>query len=389
MTDRHILFISSWYPTRSAGLHGIFNRAFAQAASLRATVSVVHASADEGVKSGFEFGKYMDGNVLTVQVYYPRASGIPILGKLLQFRRRALACEAGLKVVLAERGKPSLVHLNVPIPAGPAAARLCRKLHIPLVVNECWTGYAPEDGMYRGVLLRSLTKRVLSRARFILPVSEYLRDLMLANGLSGQYRVVPNVVDVRIFSPLDTEKKTKFKRIVHVSALDDRQKNVSGILRAFVTAREKIPGLELVVIGNGPDAQALKQLSETLSPGGGITFSGAMDPPHVAAELNRADALVMFSNYETFCVAVPEALACGVPVITSDAPGIMSYFRTDFGYVVNRNNESALSRSIVDLYTGERTFDPEKMRAFVTERFSPEAVGAQLDEIYKAATTPL
>src|SRR5690606_31150167 len=99
----------------------------------------------------------------------------------------------------------------------------------------------------------------------------------------------------------------------------------------------------------------------------------------------KADVLVMFSNYETFCVAVPEALACGLPVITSDAGGIMSYFSDDLGFVVPKGDSAALAEAIIAFFSGDRSFDPDHLRKFVVDRFAAEKICEMLHEIYHAA----
>jgi glycosyltransferase involved in cell wall biosynthesis len=280
------------------------------------------------------------------------------------------------------RGLPDLVQLNVVLPAGPAALSVCKKYGLPLVVNEGWTGYDPEDGRYRGFVTKYFTKKVIAAAKAILPVTSYLSGLMQTHGLHGHYRVIPNIVDTAVFVPAPQRRRASPFRFIHVSALDDSQKNVSGIIQAFAEALKEKKGMELVVAGDGPDGSRLRELAQKLNVGGKVIFTGRVDARQLSSLFKEADALVMFSNYETFCVVIPEAMSCGLPVITSDAGGILSYLDQSTGVIVPRRDAYALRSAMLDLVAGRRVFNPEKLRAFVSERFSLEVVSSSLQQVY-------
>ncbi len=381
MQPPHILFISSWYPNRENASHGIFNRAFARAASLHSKVSVLHVMADDSVKHGFNTQLIDDGEIFTVYVSYP-ASRTPA-GKLLQYRRRLKAAEIGYNQILQRRGKPRLIQLNVVLPAGIAAHALSKQHNIPLIINECWTGYEPLDGRYKGWLYKKLTKKIVAAAQCIIPVTSYLKDLMQKNDLNGNYEIVPNVIDTEIFKP-EKFPDRKNLRFIHISALDDAQKNVSGILQAFILAKKHLPDSELVIAGDGSARKILQQKAATLVKDGSIIFKGLLNPSELAAEINKSDALIMFSNYETFCVAVPEALACGKPVITSNAGGIMSYMNEELGCIVPVGDVNALAGSLIDFPQTQKRFDPLKLRQFVVDNFSVPVVAQKLQTIYSS-----
>jgi glycosyltransferase involved in cell wall biosynthesis len=387
MTELHILFISSWYPGRNNVTHGIFNRNFALAAALRSRVSVLHVSPDPGLTKGYSAESFDDAGIFTVQVYYPAAKRLPsFLGKIMQHLRRLHAYKKGFKIIREQKGLPDVIQLNVVLPAGPGATMLSRAYNIPLVVNECWTGYDPLDGRYSGLAMKLLTKRVLRRARVVMPVTSYMRKVMEQHHLEASYRIIPNVVDTETFKPVPAANKDAL-RLIHVSALDDAQKNVRGILAAVRSAAERLPALRLVIAGDGPDAGLLKQKTVDMGISDRVRFAGRLSAVELAAELNAADALIMFSNFESFCVAVPEALACGKPVITSDAGGIMSYFTRELGLVVPAGDTVALAQAIVELSQRRQDFDPQFLRGFVVDRFTPRVVGDLLHEVYQKVTT--
>lgn len=380
----HILFISSWYPNRNNPTHGIFNKAFAEAAALYNTISVLHVCSDEHLATDFEIVEQQQGPITTVTVYYRKVtSGIPLFSLFKKRQRVLQSFDLGFERLTNIAGQPDLIQLNVVMPSGIGLLHLSKKHKLPYVVNEGWTGYYAEDGSYRGFLLKYYTGKVLAGARRIMPVSDRLKLAMLAHGLKGEYRIVPNVVDTSFFVPREVEQQTA-NIFLHISTLDDRQKNVSGIIRAFANALKKNAALKLVIVGEGPDSKALQKLGEQLKVAGNIIFCGKLTGEHLVSKINECDALVMFSNYETFCLTVAEALACGKPVITSRAGGLTDQITNSLGISVNIKDEIALSDALVDFKNRNSQFDPAAMRAFITANFTPEKIGKQLTEIYNS-----
>lgn len=381
---KHILFISSWYPNRQNPTHGIFNLAFARAAALYNTVSVLHVCSDSTISSDLETEEQNENGVYSLTVYYRKVqTQIPLISVLLKRYRLIRAFGLGYRMLQAKRGRPQLIQLNVAMPAGIGARYLSKKYRIPYLLNEAWTGYCPEDGSYRGRLMKYFTRQIVAGARRLMPVSEGLKEAMLAQGLSGDYTIVPNVVETGLFLPPSTTRTGESPvQFIHISALDDRQKNVSGILRAFSQALKQDPDMILNIAGDGPQRPALEQLAIQLDLREQVRFRGKLIGPELAELLRQSDALVMFSNYETFCLTVAEALACGKPVITSRAGGLTSLITPGLGILIEKRDETALRQAFLHMKEIKHQFNPEDLRRFVTERYTPEKIGRQLTDIY-------
>jgi glycosyltransferase involved in cell wall biosynthesis len=382
LSRNHILFISSWYPNRNNLTHGIFNKSFVQAAASFNQISVLHVCSDEHLSTPFEIVESNNENIITTYVYYKKVnSKIPVFSQLQKFYRFIKSYDLGYKRLTRKAGAPDLAQLNVVMPAGLGILFLFRKYKLPFIVNEGWTGYYPEDGNYKGFPLKYITKRVLSHAKLIMPVSERLKNAMLQHGLSGNYQIVPNIVDTTLFAPQNQYQQLGHN-FIHVSTLDDRQKNVSGIIRAFSAATKKNPNLNLLIIGDGADRLQLEQLSEKLNLGKHIHFIGKLSSKELSRKINESDALVMFSNYETFCLTVAEALACGKPVITSRAGGLTDQISSSLGISLEVKDEVALCNAFTDFEKYQVKFNAVEMRALITTHFTPEIIGKQLTEIF-------
>ncbi|MBX3163227.1 MAG: glycosyltransferase [Bacteroidetes bacterium] len=383
----HILFISSWYPNRNNPTHGIFNKEFAKAAALYNKVSVLHICSDENMSSGTEWVESEENNIYTLIVYYKKIkSASPFVDLLLKRRKVLQLANLGFSKLISKAGKPDLIQLNVVMPMGIAALHLSKKHNIPFVVNEAWSGYLPQDGNYKGFFQTYFTKKIISKAKIIMPVSKDLMKAMQHHGLQGNYVVVPNVVDVNLFVPKEKKVSDNTTKFYHVSSLDDAQKNVSGIIRAFANALKIKPNMELTIIGEGENRHTLEKLVKELNAANQIKFAGRLMGQDLVNAINEHDALIMFSNYETFSLTTAEAWACGKFVISSKAGGITNEVPPKIAHklcaMVERKNEEQLTEAILNFDKEKSKYDNTFSRQFVMENFTKAEIGVELTHIY-------
>jgi glycosyltransferase involved in cell wall biosynthesis len=382
---KHILFISSWYPNRQDPTHGIFNRYFADAVSLYNKVSVIHICSDENLEQEFECIESTENNIVTLTVYYKKVtSSFPVISQLQKKNKVLKAFDLAYDTLEKKAGKPDLIQINVIMPMGVGAYHLSKKHSIPYVINENWSGYCEEDGNYKGLVQQFYTRKIVKEAKTIMPTSIYLRDAMLSHNLKGNYVVVPNVVNVGLFKPKEPEEKSK-TRFIHISSLNDKEKNVSGLIRAFEKAWQKNKNVELNIVGEGIDKKEYESLVKRLNMEENIYFKGRLIGKDLVNEINANDALVMFSNYETFCLVIIEAFACAKPVITSNAGAIKSYMKPELGIMVDKQNEAQLTAAIIDFSVNNKKYDRNFIRNFAVENYSYEKVGEKLNQVYDFA----
>lgn len=380
----HILFVPSWYPNRHDASHGLFNRTFAEAAARFHQVSVLHVCSDDTLQQPMEIVESRENSIYTCIVYYRKVRERGLLALLRRRRRYLQAFEAGYHRLANAAGRPDLIHLCVTLPAGLGAQRLARQHRLPLVVNEGWSGYYAADGNYTGWTMKHFTKNILKKAKAILPVSASLQQAMEKHGLTGNYTIVPNAIDETLFRPL-TDIKAADASFVHISSLVDREKNVSGILRAFQIALRQQPELRLTIVGDGGDAPSLKAYAKELGIDGQVNFKGRLYGEALVREINAHAALLTFSHFETFGITLVEAMACGRPVIAARCGGVANLLDRDTGLVVDPRDEAGLSAALLQLTRHEVAFDPLRLREFVTRRFTVDTIAVQLRTIYATA----
>jgi N-acetyl-alpha-D-glucosaminyl L-malate synthase BshA len=172
----------------------------------------------------------------------------------------------------------------------------------------------------------SLTKFSIERSDRVTAVSEYLREETYKTfGCDGcDVHVIPNFVNPAEYYPA-TDPATRCKLappdhrvLVHVSNFRP-VKRLLDVVRVFAGVRKELKA-KLVLVGDGPDSDAAQREVVRLGVKRDVRFCGRVDD--VADLLRGADLFLLPSETESFGLAALEAMACGVPVVASNAGGI-------------------------------------------------------------------
>ncbi|MFI3296248.1 MAG: glycosyltransferase [bacterium] len=373
-----VLFLASWYPMRYDAMAGLFVRKHAQAVKQQGVdVHVLSVYGDSRVEQEELSVEEVEG-VKEYILYIPdkvnSLSGIRALFKLWRIWHK-------------ENGVPDIVHLNVITKEGLLALWLKRKYGVPYVVTEHWSGYLPENGNYRGVVRKKMSEAIARNAAVIMPVSQKLKEAMQQCGLvHSKYQVVPNVVDDFFYeaSP-QLEPRTK-RRILHVSCFENRSKNVYGIIEAAAQLYSQRKDFELIMVGIGGDFEQTKQLAAkyNLLDAGVVKFYGEMTPYQVKQEMDLSDLFLLFSNFENAPVVISEALACGLPIISSAVGFVPELVDDKVGVVVPVRDIDALVLAINNIIDGKNRFDCNYIKS-KSEQFRFASVGGMFVEQYRSA----
>ena len=277
-----------------------------------------------------------------------------------------------------------MVHHHVIFPVGIQAATLANEIKAPLVVTEHWTIYNRRVRHDQPVGLKWISKRTLAQAKWICPVSQDLTATMQEYGLEGKYQVVPNVVDTEAFRMGEPSAGFHF---LHISSLDDRHKNISGILHAWSEVFEKIPGSVLHIGGDGPYEHWSDVAARLGIPSTTIEFFGECTPAQVAERMAKAHCLVLFSRFENLPVVIVEAMAAGLPVISSHVGGIAEHLPQERGMLVRSESEDELQAALLAMPALWSTYDRSAIRAYALEHFSTKAVARAYDNVYRNAVS--
>ncbi|WP_305066736.1 glycosyltransferase family 4 protein [Methanoculleus sp.] len=191
----------------------------------------------------------------------------------------------------------------------------------PLVVtwHEVWGDYWYDYLGRRGVFGKAVERLAAGLTDHHIAVSPSTARALTGLGVAGSVPVVPNGIDterIAAVAPAAEEWDVVFTgRLI-------RDKNVDVLLRALATVREEVPDLRTLIVGDGPERPALERLARDLGLDGAVTFTGFLpDYDSVIAAMKASRVFVLPSTREGFGIAALEAMACGLPVVTTDHPG--------------------------------------------------------------------
>lgn len=365
----HILFLCGWYPSDVLPNNGDFIQRHAEAVALDQDVSVLHIVSSENCVEKIKLTSETINNVNTHIAYIKTSKNIAL--KIIRFWK-------AYKLLLVEIPEFDFVHLNKLYPFGLFALHLKFKKKKRYIISEHWSGYKTPMIYKLSLMHKIIGQLITRRAEFIVPISKDLGESMQKHGFKGNYDHVPNVVDTSAFVPID--KKEDIFTLVHISNMVDAYKNVSGIIRVIKKLESKIDHFKVKLIGAKPTGLINLVNQEFINPNK-IEFIEYLPQEEMMIHLQKAHALLMFSNQENLPCVILEAFSCGTPVISTNVGGISEYFPQEFGFFVEKNDEIALLNKILDLYKNPILLK-SKMHQYAVDNFSKQAISDSFSAIY-------
>jgi glycosyltransferase involved in cell wall biosynthesis len=135
-------------------------------------------------------------------------------------------------------------------------------------------------------------------------------------------RTVPNIVDLSRFMPDDSrERNLSAPHIVVARNLEPLYDNTTA-LKAFRIVREAIPGARLTIAGSGPERPQLEAMAKELGVADAVVFAGRVDNEHMPTLYREAELALNPSLADNMPISVLEALASGVPVVSTNVGGV-------------------------------------------------------------------
>lgn len=385
----HALFLPRWYPHRYDPMMGLFIERHGVAVSRHVDVSVLYVHADEQLENKiFDTIISRDEPLFTVRVYFRKSkSKFAFAAAIVNLFRFLTAHLKGFRLIRQHRRRPDLIHVHVLTRLGVIA--LAQKmLHgTPYLITEHWTRYLPTTDTYHGTLRKLATRMVVKNAAAVMPVTANLRDAMIDNQLKNKnYIIIPNVVDMKMFTPDFDKKPRQRKKIVHLSCFTDKQKNISGILRVMKNLSSKRQDFELTLIGDGEDFVEMKALADKLElTGDFVKFAGLQQNQDLAKMLREADLMIMFSRFENLPVVILESYASGVPVVSTRVGGIHEHLNERLGKLTTPGDEAEFLAVLNQTLDHINDYNKKEIRQYAENHFSNEVIGRQIYEAYLMA----
>jgi glycosyltransferase involved in cell wall biosynthesis len=167
--------------------------------------------------------------------------------------------------------------------------------------------------------------------------------------------------------------------------MKDDHKNISGIIRCIKKLRQIRNDFVFTFAGDASEQQRLEVKSGAVADC--VEFTGEIEHNKVAALMQQSDVFVLFSNVENLPCVIIEALACGLPVISTNVGGISEVVNEQNGILIERGDEEALFKSMDYMLDHFDEYDPQRLHEYAAEKFSIKVIASKFLKIYQEALT--
>ena len=271
---------------------------------------------------------------------------------LFEYPPYALALASRMTEV-AQYQKLDLLHVHYAIPhsiSALLAQQMTTSRYLPFVTTLHGTDITlvGADRSYFPI-----TKFSIERSDGVTTISEFMRkrteDFF---GITKPVEVIHNFVNCDLYKPDPEARSQGRKRILHISNFRP-VKRVTDCIRAFAKVRGEVDA-ELWMAGDGPDRSPAEQLARDMGVDQHVRFLGKQD--HMERLIPRMHALHLPSETEAFGLAALEAMACGVPPVSTLAGGLPDLITHGVdGFMEPVGDIDAQAGRLIELLSNERT----------------------------------
>jgi len=325
-----------------------------------------------------------------IEIRRPRFLSVPGACKWLDGFSMAVCC-LPLLASLKRAFRCNIIDAHFAYPEGYAAALLGRWLRLPV----CITLRGTEVPLARDPRRRRRMIEALQRATRIFAVSESLKRHVVEMGIDAdKIAVVANGVDTATFHRVDREEARRSLGLrggpvlVSVGALVER-KGFHRVMQCLPDLRRRFPGLRYVIAGGpGPEGDFSAELRRTVLELGlqdCVLFLGAMSPDALKVPLSASDVFVLATRNEGWANVFLEAMACGLPVVTTDVGGNAEVVADErLGLIVPFGDPQRLAQAIAEALT--RRWDRDGIVAYAESHSWERRIRTLIDEFVAIAS---
>ncbi|MDW2113372.1 glycosyltransferase [Vibrio sp. 1731] len=282
------------------------------------------------------------------------------------------------QLVETEWGRPDVIHAHVSLPAGFGAGKLGKKIGVPTVVTEHYSGF--ESDMRYPWRLRKLLNEMVKDVSVFSAVSQGFADRIRKTGLNTEIKILENPINCNYFSGERVEEPGVL-RLVTI-ATSNPIKGVDILLKALERIDTEKVNWRLTIIGDFDKSKGYELFFKKQAFRERIIITGKVPKNEVRKRFLNSDVYIVSSRSETANVSMLEAMSCGVPVITTSCGGPESLLTDKVSIVVKRAHEKELHEAIMKLQEKKLKFEATIVKQFVKDNYSTEVMANKISNLY-------
>eukprot|EP01112_Ceratiomyxa_fruticulosa_P018781 TRINITY_DN6058_c0_g4_i1.p1 TRINITY_DN6058_c0_g4~~TRINITY_DN6058_c0_g4_i1.p1 ORF type:complete len:465 (-),score=54.59 TRINITY_DN6058_c0_g4_i1:26-1420(-) len=192
--------------------------------------------------------------------------------------------------------------------------------------------------------------------------------------------VIPNAVDAEIFTPDPSARDPNKITIVIMSRLVYR-KGIDLVIDVIPIICKRFPTAHFIIGGDGPKRVGLEQMREKHQLHDRVELLGAVQHAAVRSVLVRGDIFINSSLTEAFCIAIVEAAACGLMVVSTKVGGVPEVLPPHMIKLAEPNSED-LAEKLCEAIAMVKTVDPYKLHQEVKSMYNWDDVAERTETVY-------
>lgn len=208
------------------------------------------------------------------------------------------------------------------------------------------------------IINKQIVKYNLKNADLITSTSHIMAE-KTKKYTSKNIEVIPFGVDIEHFKPIKEKKIfTNNELVIGTVKTLEYKYGIDTLIKSFYLLKKNLShlNLKLFIVGNGKEKQKLLKLTQELNISNDVIFYGAVDNKNVPQILAEIDIFVALSRYESFGVAVVEAMACEKLIVASNVSGFKEIMiNNETGILVEKENPQATASAIQYLIENKNT----------------------------------
>lgn len=290
-----------------------------------------------------------------------------------------------------------IIHIQTPFVAHYVGVKLAKLLEVPRVetyhtfFEEYLYHYVPfvPKSFMKGIARKFSTSQCNDVDAIVVPSTamlETLRDY----GVTARAQIIPTGIDLKKFTGGDGESFRKKHGIakhrptlVHIGRVA-HEKNIDFIIEMLSLVKLEIPDILLIIAGEGPAEKHLHKLVDRKGLSDNVKFIGYLDRNTELKDCYCAgDIFVFASRTETQGLVLLEAMALGVPVISTAVMGTKDILREEMGAIVAKEDATDFSSKVINALKDKEMLQLLSTEALVySKRWSEERFAQRMFEFY-------
>lgn len=321
-----------------------------------------------------------------------RFSSIPFVS----FTDRRIAVGGFIRgVEVAKDLKLDIVHTQTEFSLGLLGKYVAKQLEIPAVhtyhtMYENYLHYVLNGHLLRPYHVKQYMRAYLANMNGVICPSEKTRESLIGYGIKIPMRVIPTGVDLSQYDQqLQQDLRAKWHLAPDTPVLLSLsrvayEKKIDIVLGAFPQILDQVPQAVLMIVGDGPALDDLKQQAEDLGVADHVLFTGEVPHTHVNDYYHMANVLVSASDTESQGLTYIEALAANLKVVTRAGEYTNSLF-DDPSLGITFSDTPEMVRATVEYLRHPHAFDDETTRQRKLYDISADHFGEQVLSFYRTA----